>query len=195
MSEIILDGTGKGYKAKVDKGNRVHTFSITESEQDFATLNGDSYNINTGNVNISGSSALLYFKNDEDTSFIVDAIALGFSTGSNGATPSVTLKRNPTAGTIIDNATNVDMNESRNFGSSKTLKTTTLAYKGNSGNTFTDGSDIAQFYTGLNGRLFATINFELPRGSSLGIHVNPELTTGSVRCYAAIIGYVREDYS
>jgi hypothetical protein len=35
MTDIIEDGTGKGYKAKVDANNKLHTLSVAESEMGF----------------------------------------------------------------------------------------------------------------------------------------------------------------
>jgi hypothetical protein len=102
----------------------------------------------------------------------------------------VTLKRNPTGGTLISGATNVDMNQNRNFGSNIAL--TADVYKGASGNTVTGGNDIAQFYQTGQGRLFASIGFDLPKGSSIAIEIDPNLSSGSVNVYAAIIGYVRD---
>jgi hypothetical protein len=67
----------------------------------------------------------------------------------------------------------------------------TLAYKGVSGSTVTGGEEIALFYHGDNSRLFATIDFELTKGSSLALHYDPKLSSGSLNIYAALIGYVK----
>jgi hypothetical protein len=195
MGFNIKDGTGSSNEAKVDENKQLHVFGITETEQQQATDFGNSYNINTGWISgVSGSTAVLYFKNDEDSTFVVDAIAVGFGRdASDTDIQTVRVIRNPSAGDIITQATNVDMNQNRNFGSSNSLKTTTLAYKGVNSNTdFTDGDDIAIFAQNDNGRLFATVDFELTRGSSIGITIDTE-TTGSTKVYAAIIGYLKSD--
>jgi hypothetical protein len=195
MGFNIKDGTGSSNEAKVDENKQLHVFGITETEQQQATDFGNSYNINTGWISgVSGSTAVLYFKNDEDSPFVVDAIAVGFGRdASDTDIQTVRVIRNPSAGDIITQATNVDMNQNRNFGSSNSLKTTTLAYKGVNSNTdFTDGDDIAIFAQNDNGRLFATVDFELTRGSSIGITIDTE-TTGSTKVYAAIIGYLKSD--
>jgi hypothetical protein len=193
MAEQIIDGTGTGQRVKIDNNNQLHTFSITETEQQQATDKGNSYNLNTGWVTISADSAVMYFKNDEDLPFVIDAVAVGFKTGTQADIGTITLVRNPTAGTLIDAATNVDMNQNRNFGSSKTLKSTSLAYKATaSGQTFTDGDDIAIFAQSDTGRLFATIDFELPKGSSVGVQVDPNLSSGTIEVYVALIGYLKD---
>lgn len=195
MGFEIKDGSGSGSLAKVDANQQLHTLSVSQARNQQATDFGNSYNINTGWIsNVSGSTALMYFKNNEEQPFIIDAIAVGFGRDAlDTDVQTVRLIRNPTAGDIITQATLVDMNQNRNFGSSNRLSTGTLAYKTSNVDTdFTNGDDIAIFAQNDNGRLFAAIDFELPRGASLGITVDTE-TTGSYKAYAAIIGYLKSD--
>lgn len=190
----IEDGGGSGKLAKVNQRNEICVFSIQETEAQAASELGDAYNINTGEETFaaSTSSALLYFKNDEDTDVIVESIALGFK---NSTTTddllAVYVVRNPTGGTLFDAATTVDMNQNRNFGSSKTLKTTTLAYKSTAQNqTLTGGDDIILLHSSKAGRTFAAINLEIPRGSAIGLRVvSASLAT---TCYAALILHVKD---
>jgi hypothetical protein len=129
MAEQIQDGTGSGKRVKVDSNNQIHTTSITRSNTQDATIKGNSYNINTGDIGLTSTteSAVLYFKSDEspvngETAFVVDAIAIGIdSLGTTSGMAKITIVKNPTAGTIVTNAVAVDMNENRNFGSSENL--------------------------------------------------------------------------
>ena len=121
MAEEIKDGTGTGYLAQVDQNNQLHTFSVTEDESQQATSDGNAWNLNTGDLTISASSAILYFKNDEDTTFVLDAIAVGISNKNGDGsglpltdTPTIILNRNPTGGTIVDNAVDVAQKQNRN---------------------------------------------------------------------------------
>lgn len=186
---IIEDATGSGKKLKVDGNNQAHTFSVTQSEIQQATEKGNSYNINTGTIGLTTSteSAVLYFKNDEAEDIVIDAVAIGIGDGGTKDEKSIiTIVRNPTAGTIVSGASAVAMNENRNFGSSNTLSTTTLAYKGAEGNTLTDGDDFAQFYqTGTRG--YYTVDIEIPKGSSLGIKLDTQTSAGTTDVYAALI--------
>jgi hypothetical protein len=191
MTQFILkNGTGDGYTAQVDARNRLKTRAITQSETQFANLLGDAYNINTGTVSISGDTGILYFKNLDAEDFVLDSFAVGVGAGSFSDSVVVTVIRNPTAGTLIDTATAVDMNQNRNFGSSKTLSGN--AYKGASGATVTGGDNIAQFFQTGQGRLFATVDFELPKSSAVGLKVEPNLSSGSVNMYAALIGHLKD---
>ena len=194
MAEVIKDGRTSN-TMHVDPNFQGHVFAITEDEAKQAAQNGNAYNLNTGTVALTGTSdtALMYFKNDEDQDFIVTAVAVGMGTRSATVSDAaqVTIVRNPTTGTIF-NATpdNVDMNSNNNFGSNKTLKSTTLAYKGTDGDTFTNGTDHALLYfTGT--RLFAGLDIELPKGSGIGINMNVN-TSGGANVYCAIIGYVKD---
>jgi hypothetical protein len=185
----IDDGKGSGKQAQVDSNNRLRVQSVTLDEQKNATDEGDSYNINTGEISISAESAILYMKNNEDNPFIVDSIALGVGTGTTSDIGELYLVKNPTGGSIVSNASAVDMNENRNFGSSNVITADT--YKGASGNTFSDGSDMALFYQGSSGRLFANIGIELTKGDSVGFRYQPNLSAGSTNVYAAIIGHLK----
>lgn len=195
MTFFIEDGTGKGFSVKVNENNRAYNDSVQQNKADFAASIGDAYNINTGDIWISGlgSSAIAYLKNNEDRNLIVDAIAVGVGTSPGitfAGTPTLKLLRNPTAGTLIDNTLAVAQNQNRNFGSSKTL--TADAYAGSNSYTLTGGNEIAQFYQSSNGRLFADIGFELTKGDSIGMYVDSKLTAGSFFCYAAWIAHLRD---
>lgn len=175
----------------VDNLGRANTFSVIESEQFFEAKLGDAYNLNTGIVALTDGtvdSAIMYFKNNNPTDYILSALAFGMNTrgGTINDGAVVTMIRNPTAGTIVDDATAISMNQNRNFGSSKTL--TADIYKGAQGKTFTDGTDIGIFNLGSGPRLFASIDFILPQGTSLGLKILPECT-GAVDVYAALIGF------
>jgi len=194
---IIENGAGDSKKARVDSNNNLHTFSVDRTAIQAATRKGNSYNLNTGLIGLTSAteSAVLYFKNDEapvngESSFVVDSIAVGIDNeGTTTGMSLITVIRNPTAGTIVDNATAVAMNANRNFGSSNTLSSTTLAYKGAEGNTFTDGTDIAQFLQSPGTRGFYVLDFELTKGSSIGVKIDTDTSSGTTNLYVALIGH------
>jgi hypothetical protein len=192
--EIKNGGDGDDRGAHVDANNQLHAYSITRTGGEDAVIKGNAYNINTGTIGLTANteSAILYFKNDEapvngETSIFIEAIAIGIGTDDNGSTrtekSTITIVRNPTAASF---STAVDMNVNRNFGSSNTLSTTTLAYKGAEGATLTGGDDLAQFYQNT-ARGYYGINLELPRGSAIGIKINTLTTAGTTDVYVALI--------
>lgn len=193
MAEQIIDGTGSGNRVQIDENNQIHTFSVTETENAQATANGDSYNINTGDIGLTSTteSGVLYFKNNEsplngESGVSIDAIAIGIdSLGTTSGMSKITVIRNPTEGTLISGASAVDMNQNRNFGSSNTLSS--LAYKGAEGNTVTDGDDIAIFYQSAGSRGYYTINLLLPKGSSVAVKIDTQTSSGTTNIYAALV--------
>lgn len=186
---IIKDGTGTGNVARVS-GNRIFAHTITESESVHATEKGDAYNINTGTIGLTSSTAsgVLYLKNNETRDLIVEAIAVGI--GSAGTVTDLTevkVIRNPTS---VSFSAAVDANVNRNFGSSKTL--TADVYKGAEAATVTGGSEALIFYQSAGGRLFAPIDLVLTKGDSLAITVDTQTTSGTTNVYAAAITYLKD---
>jgi len=191
MSTIIEDGTGTGKKLAINGRNEAKTFAVTESESQAATLLGFSHNINTGDIIslTAGDASILYFKNDEDVDIVIEKVCVGIR-GFTGLTDRavVTIIRNPTAGDIISDATAVSMNQNRNFGSSKSLKSTTLTYKGKAAGTITGGNDIIQRYLTDNTSFCELSNIELPRGSAIGIKIDSDATAGT--CFAELVMHI-----
>jgi len=194
MSEHIKDGTGSGRLVKINANNEIKTNAVTTPANQQATLDGRSFNINTGVFTLTNDSdtPIVYFKCTESAGFHVDAIVVGFGTSTGGSATEhnlVTLVRNPTAGTIISSTpTDVDINSNRNFGSAATLSS--LAYKGATGDTLTGGNDHILVFQPDFGRLYLGIDESIPNGSSMGIKVTPPTGNTSMDIYCAIIGYV-----
>lgn len=190
---IIEDGTGSGYKQKINANNRAYVNAIQESDEQAAVQRGDAYNINTGEISLTSTSAsgILYIKNNETQDLVIRSIAVGVSSGgtTNDST-RVQVIRNPTAGTLISGASSVGQNANRNFGSSKTL--TVDAYKGAEGNTVTDGENIALVFMQSGSRLFATLNFELTKGDSIAVTVDSNTSSGTTAVYAAGVCYLKD---
>lgn len=188
----LEDGKGKGVYAQVDSANRLRTHAVTEPEGLHASEEGLAYNINTGLISITGDATLAYLKNNGTKDVVIEAIAIGAFEGiSHSDDPYITIVRNPTGGDLISDATAVDMNQNRNFGSANTL--TADVYKGKVGGTLTGGDDIAILQVTPGGRSFYTINFIIPKGSSLGITLTANVSSGSANYYAAIICFEKDD--
>ena len=194
--EQIQDGTGKGYLAKVDNANRLSTNSVTTSAQEFASANGLAYNLNTGVITLTNATKtpVLYLKNNEDLDLIIDLVLYmtGASTGGSGNI-LVEVVRNPTSGTIVSGASNVEMNQNRNFGSSRSLSVN--AYKGTTGNTLTDGVKfIESILATATQRVAINVGaIILPKGSSIAIQITPPTGNTSMATEFAISCYLSED--
>jgi len=190
---IIRDATS-GTAAHVDENQDLHTFSITETELQAANTKGNAYNINTGLVALTGSSAsaMLYFKNGEDTDYVIDGLVIFM--GQRSATVTdfglATVTWNPTGGDIISDATAVDYKSNSNGGSSNVLGNDSLVYKGKDGGTLTGGVGLA--IIGLaEGRNQFPIPMEVPKGTSMGVTIDLN-TSGGANVYIALIGYLKD---
>jgi hypothetical protein len=191
---IIEDGAGNGKRVRVNGNNRLLANAVTITEDEQATKKGRSYNINTGVITLTDAvdTPIIYVKNNGDDDLHITAIAVGLgpSTGGTGGIPKITVTKNPTAGTIVDNATAVDIESNRNYGSALTLVVD--AYKGATGNTMTDGTDHLILFQNASGRLFAAIDEIIPKGSSIGVKVDPQASNTSMDVYAALICHLED---
>lgn len=192
MSIIINDGTGKGSTLKIDGNNRAHVQSVSEDEGLHSAEQGNAYNLNTGLISITGDATLMYIKNNEDNDMVIEAIALGSFEGiTHSDDPYLTVIRNPTGGDLISDATTTGvLNANRNFGSNKTLAAD--FYKGKVSGTVTGGSDIAVLQVTPGGRSFYTINFVLPKGSSMAVKLTANVSSGTANWYGAFISYIKD---
>jgi hypothetical protein len=194
MAETIKDGAGSGTEAKVNENQRLYTSSITVDEDQSATKDGRSFNINTGVITLTDSAEtpILYVKNNEDVPLHVTAIAVGIgpNTDGSGSIPVIRIKRNPSSGTIISSPTDADIVSNRNFSSSKTL--TVDAYKGATSKTMTGGSDHIIFFQGANGRLFASIDEVLDKGATIGITIDLQPNNTNQIIYGALICHLED---
>jgi hypothetical protein len=194
MAEQLQDGTGTGSRVKVSKNNKLHTYAVSETISENASVNGNSYNINTGNITLTSAneSGLLYFKNTGDNDIHVISIGylMGASVGGSGDVQAVVL-RNPSLGTVVSDEVLVGINQNKNAGSSRTLNS--VAYKGAEGKVFTNGDD---FYYSLipsagRGYVISTGSLVLPKGSSIGVKLTPQSgnTSMDLQVFLSVIEY------
>lgn len=191
---IITDGKGTGYQAQVNTKGQLETCSVTLVQSSQASNDGDSYNINTGVMTLTSAnkSAVLYVKNNETKPILIDALfyLIGNSTGGTGDM-LITVLRNPTAGTVVSDATAAEMaGVNRNFGSSKTLDAD--IYKGGEGKTLTDGDKVIEsiFNQVPTRAVISAGAIVLPKGSSIGIEVTPATLNTSLDVEFAISCYL-----
>jgi hypothetical protein len=194
MPDMIKDGSGGGYNAKVNENNRLYVNAVQKSNAMEANTKGNAYNLNTGGITLTNAAdtPIMYVKNNEAQDLNVTAIAVGVgpTTGGTGEIPEITIVRNPTGGTIVSNATAIDIESNRNYGSSNIIDID--AYKGATGDTMTGGTDSLYFFQTSNGRLFATIDQVLPKGSSIGIKFDPQAGNTSQKVYCALISHLSD---
>jgi len=193
MFGIIMDGAGGRSKAQVYGDKKLATRTITSTETQDAVVDGRAYNINTGWIaGVSSNSALAYLYNGDDEDLFIDAIAVGLKNGSATDVQSIFLVSGPTGGTLVDAATDADMIVNRKVGDGKTFSSASKIYKATApGQTLTGGTDAALFAQNDQGRLFATVDFLLPKGQAIGLRMD---VAGSFNAdvYAAFIVHKRK---
>lgn len=195
MAQIYNAASGAQYGMKIDANQRAHVQSVMETESQHATEVGQGYNINTGKIALTTSTAsgVLYFKNNETQDMIVEKLIFGIgSAGTTTDMSEVTIIKNPTTGTLISGATAVDINENRNFGSSLTLSDS-LAYKGAEGNTVTDGTDTLYIFAPPGSRQVITIDLTLTKGDSMGVTIDSNTSSGTTNVYCALVCHLKDE--
>lgn len=197
---IIENGVGDGTKARVDGNNQLHVFAVTENEQNSAAEHGYLFNINTGIIALTGTSdsAVLYFKNNEspingESNIIISNLIFGLFTRSATVTDTAcaTIIRNPTAGTIIDDANVAPIISNSNFGSSNTLDDSLIYSASATGKTLTDGTDHAKVLLSEGRTAAPELNIDLAKGSALGVKIDLN-TSGGADVYVAAVCYRKE---
>jgi hypothetical protein len=192
MSETIIDGSGRGYSAKVTENQQVLTLAVMENIDSHHTFQSDGYNYNTGNITLtSGSkSALVYIKNNDNRDIVITTLVYNIGVNAGGSGNNlVQVERNPTGGTIVSNAV-AQVPVNRDFGSANTL--TVASYKGAEGYTLTGGTVIVESLLPIAaGRQVVSVgSLILRKGNSIGITLTPPTSTSSVTVQMAVAMYI-----
>lgn len=178
MSEQIRDGTGKGYLAQVNDRNRLATDGVMESFlRDISAVSELSYYLATGFVSLTttgSDNAILYFKYTGTKKLSL------FSVRTCGtATQQWIFLKNPTAGTIVDDAsagTAINLH----LVSSNTLSTT--IYKASAdGKTFTDGTAMAQWINET-GHSIADLDGSLIMSQNESVGLTCKISVAAIVC-------------
>lgn len=181
MNVEIVNGVGDQNRAKVNKNNRLETFSITESRMaDISLRDGLSYIITSDFVSLTTTGAfsgMLYIKNtDSSKNLFVDKVRV-CGTGTSMNAMQCKFFKNPTTGTLIS-----DQNDGivvpANLGSNETFPGLVYAASAD-GKTVTDGTQFSQFTIHLPGHTIQEYDGALiiPGGSALAIAVKPSAST------------------
>ena len=102
-------------------------------------------------------------------------------------TTHVRVYKNPTAGTLISDANNVNVNSNRNFSSSQTLSDS-LAYAASAnGKTITDGTVHIESLISPGSRVNFQIDEVLKKGNSIAVSFEPNDSNTSMKVMAALI--------
>lgn len=190
MQTEILDGTGKGNRARVNDNKRLETFSVTESRiADVSNRVGESFIITSDFVSLTTTASfngMLYIKNDDpDKVLFIDKIRI-CGTGSSMGSMQSKFYKQPTAGTLISEA-NAGIVVPSNLGSNVEFAGTVYSASGDA-KTITDGTQFSQFTIHLPGHTIQDYQGSLiiPGGFAMAIAVKPSYATEAcieVQCW------------
>lgn len=199
----IEDGAGSSRRARVTQERRLAVDSVGVSGEDNAIRVGEGWQIasaGSGAPNISFTAsqqtAMLYFDNTGELDIVVDRVVviLGTATGGTGDW-SFRLVRNPTGGTIIDNAVAAGVSNS-NHGSAvaypgvayRGVTPVSTGTAGTDYDTLTGGSGAVQPLKQTIDRVILPVGRRIPRGFSLGCLLTPP--SGTTAATALIVAHV-----
>ena len=199
----IEDGTGSSRRARITAENRLEVDSVTVSGEDNAIRVGEGWQIasaGSGAPNISFTAsqqtAPLYFSNTGELDIVVDRVVviLGTATGGTGDW-LFRLVRNPTGGTIIDNAVNAGISNSNHGAANaypgvayRSLTPVSTGVAGTDFDTLTGGSGATQPLKQTIDRVILPVGRRIPQGFSLGCTLTPP--TGTTAATALIVAHV-----
>ena len=186
---IIEDGTGKGYQAKVDSENRIQSFATSISESQEKTIVGNAFTVGTSMpIDLTGTteSAVLFFDNNGDDDIVVTNIFVLVS--GTTAPVGVSIVRNPNAITP-DTGTKGGSVTNSNFGSSNLPNITVI--DGEEGATFQE-NNIWNYYFIETAYFSALGPFVLSKGSNFGVGVTQPSNNISMNINVGFSFYTKE---
>lgn len=172
--DIVIKDGSSGRSAKVDSNGRVAVASVSKSAVIDASINGETFFITTGSVNLTDAAEawLLYVKNDETVQWVVESIAAHM-----GATDGVgdsfhQFNVGATEGTLISAGIPLPA-INLNIGSPKQLESTIRL--GGQGKTITNGINTPKTLEpeGLLIREFEAGPVVIPPGTSFAVAYTP----------------------
>ena len=173
MGFQIQDGTGSSKKVKVSDSNRLFVESVTRSEREEEALLGEAYIVGSGFVELTttGTSAVLYFKNNEDEDLVITRFLIGVKKSSGGTENFVTgiIYKNPTS--MVSGTTNSLILNNVNFGSSNTLNIDSEI--GQTGALLAGGSAYLATVAPTENLTAEDASTIIPKGSSIGVFITP----------------------
>jgi len=173
MGFQIQDGTGSSKKAKVSNSNRLFVESVTRSEREEEALLGEAYIVGSGFVELTttGTSAVLYFKNNEDEDLVVTRFLIGVKKSVGGTENFITgiIYKNPTS--MVSGTGNPLILNNVNFGSSNTLNIDSEI--GQTGALLAGGSAYLATVAPTENLTAEDASTIIPKGSSIGVFITP----------------------
>lgn len=190
---LIQDGTGRGYLARVDDTNRLAVRGVVETTYDNLGKTGAAFNVNTQLVPFVSTGTtevpLLYLRNLEpsDIELVNFFISVGLSAGVFTENPLFRAYANPVgvAGGVAVTPTN------RLIGDPRTFALTVQRQDAGVPLTWTPaGTPILYQTLTQSNRSVGAVNLHLPSSASVIITLTTNLAASTVSAYAGLAGFI-----
>jgi hypothetical protein len=173
MAEQIIDGTGKGFLAKVDNQNRLEVHSFTETAFETASVEGTAFNVNTllRDVSPIGTvGSLLRITNNETFPIVLAGWFIG--------TDAIVMTSGVPLVSVYGNVTGFSGAESavplvnRSVGSAKNFNVEAFRPDSLASTLVGSAADPVLYQTQpAAGRVFGNVNITLAQGASIGVQI------------------------
>lgn len=190
---LIQDGTGRGYLARVDETNRLSVRGVVETTYDNVGKVGEAFNINTQLVPFASTGTtetpLLYVQNLEvsDVELVNLFIAVGLSAGVFSENPLFRAYASPVgvAGGVSVPATN------RRIGDPRTFNLNARRQDAGTPLTWTPAGTPLLYQTlTQSNRSVGAVNLHLPPSGSVIVTLTTNLAASTVSAYAGFAGFL-----
>lgn len=184
MSEVITDGTGKGYDAKVDNTNRLEVRGVTQTGNLESVLVGEGFVLSSGTVTLTGTgeSGVLYYQNAEDDNVVILTrynIGIGKAVSATDSFATIKVYASNVTG-MSGGSGNAAVVVNSNIGSSKTLVTTN-SERGLNGAGILGNAGVT-LYVPTERTTFIDLEVAIPKGSAMGWSITPPAGNTSMPC-------------
>lgn len=184
----LQDGTGSGYKLKINKLNRAETDSVVRTEQREASSKGNAFQIGTGPLVLTSAneSAVLFIKNNEDLDLKISAVNVT-SNAMTGASTNTFMVKLYLLGTALSaGVASAALNN--NFGSSNALVADIAV--GGEAQTVTNGVASGAFYIPSDTFFHTELAWTLPKGISVALSITPAASNTSFPVTVTLEGHI-----
>jgi hypothetical protein len=189
----LIDGTGRGFKARVNEKFRLETQTVIRSAEEDAALQGDAYLCGSGPVALTSGneSAVYFFKNNEDKDVIIRNFVFNTTavSGGNGSADAVFLLRLYSNPDSISLSTDIPPSNN-NFGSSQTLSA--VSQFGAEGSGVIGGTPAGATFAPQKEFTTLPLSWVVPKGSSFAITVQPDTSNNNTQVNIFLDAYLRE---
>jgi len=186
MGFQIQDGTGSNRRVRVGTSNRLFTESTIRTEREEEALSGEAYIVGSGFVELTttGTSAVLYFKNNEDVDLVITRFLVGVKASAGGTENFVTgiIYKNPTS--MSSGTGSPLLINNTNFGSSNTIDADSEI--GQTSALLVGGSPYLATVAPTENLTAEDASTILPKGSSIGVFITPPPGNTSVEVSVGI---------